>query len=169
MNIDELFDDENELEEIQGVVHGSSEGLRVIRTARSIRAMNEAVHAGFFPLVKPVIPNPEIRSCERVHQDPVTGHVELQGDLRRKPKGKPVTDFIPYYPYNFSRPYAAYLLPKDLEVGELVWLEDIIEDIVGFRGAQFFVGRLGACAAIWNGSNFDIQFNPRNNIPHVVG
>ncbi|MGB8853224.1 MAG: hypothetical protein WCC69_06635 [Pirellulales bacterium] len=38
------------------------EGLRVIKTARTSETINEAARAGFFPLVKPVSPSPEIGS-----------------------------------------------------------------------------------------------------------
>jgi hypothetical protein len=169
MLTDDDFEEEDTFNLPQGIVHGTSDRLRRITTARSIRAMNAAVRMGFFPLVKPVIPDPEITNCARVHQDPDTGFVELQGDLRRKPRSKAVTDFIPYYPYRFIHPYAAYLLPRDLMIGEIVWLEDIIQDIVAWRGPQFFVGRLGACAAVWNGVDFDVQFNPKTNIHRVVG
>jgi hypothetical protein len=169
MKSDEVSDHEIESARTQGLVHGSSEGLRVIKTARTVRAMNKAARAGFFPLVKPVIPNPEIIDCERVHQDPVTGRVDLQGDLRESPKGEPVTDFIPFYPYRFNKPYAAYIVPKDLKIGEIVWLEDVIQDVIAFRTSQFLVGRLGACAATWDGSDFVIQFDPEADAENWIG
>jgi len=56
-----------------------------------------------------------------------------------------------YYPYKFP-PTAAYLLPDDIEVGERVILEDLIEDIVG---ASHSCGtyRLDSAEAIWNGES----------------
>ena len=62
-----------------------------------------------------------------------------------------------YYPYKFP-PTAAYLLPDDIEVGERVILEDLIEDIVG---ASHSCGtyRLDSAEAIWNGESFIVDCN----------
>ena len=57
-------------------------GLRVIKTARDEESINEAARNGFFPLVKKVIPSPEIRSKYSVLQNRKTGEIKVIGDYR---------------------------------------------------------------------------------------
>ena len=62
---------------------------------------------------------------------------------------------IGYYPYEFSSPFAAYLVPPDIEVGEKVVLEDLIEDHIG-RIHQSDVYRVQNTEAEWDGKKFVI-------------
>jgi hypothetical protein len=135
--------------------------LRIIKTARDQKAINRAVENGFFPLMKPVIPSSEIHATVAVYQDPNTGHIEVGGDFRRGPEDYGDGNYetvvhISYYAYHFPAPFAAYLLPVGLAIGELVILEDVIDDIVGsrFQGNTY---RLEKCEAIWNGRDFKLQ------------
>ncbi|MEO8086336.1 MAG: hypothetical protein ABI763_05930 [Bacteroidota bacterium] len=133
---------------------------RVIKTARSKDSINEAAHNGFFPLMKSVIPSKDLRAKYAVIQNKTTGEIRVTGDYRTSDAKENETlaiEFTYYYPYHFKEPYAAYLLPKDLIVGERVWLEDVIEDIVGKRWNQGNTYRLESVEAIWNGKDFDIQ------------
>jgi hypothetical protein len=56
----------------------------------------------------------------------------------------------------FLSPFAAYLLPPDIVVGEIVILEDLIEDIVGARH-KMHTYRLASAEAMWNGERFVIS------------
>ena len=56
--------------------------LRVIKTARSEQAINEAAEQGFRPLVKPVVPSPEIRTKFAVSQNKITGKITVAHDYR---------------------------------------------------------------------------------------
>lgn len=131
--------------------------LRVIHTARTQEAINEAARAGFFPLVKKVEKSPKIRTKFAVYQDAETGEISVASDLRGNGGRESVINFTYYYPYEFPSPYAAYLIPADLQVGEKVMLEDLIEDIIGQRWNQGDVFRLASCEAEWDGKDFIIQ------------
>ncbi len=78
-------------------------------------------------------------------------------------------DFTWYYPYHFPNPFAAYLLPPDLKRGEEVWLEDLIEDIVGSWWNQGDTTRLAAAAAIWYVKKFKILFDPQKDAGVAIG
>lgn len=159
----------------RGSTEGSSKpkdapgGRRVIKTARTVKDINAAARRGFRPLIKPVKPSSEIHSMVAVFQDPETGEIEISGDVRSGGKGRIVIDYTLYYPYHFANPFAAYLLPKGLTVGEEVWLEDLIEDVVAVWGNQGYTPRLPAAPAIWNGSDFEIQFDSSRDAPHWIG
>ncbi len=69
-----------------------------------------------------------------------------------------VIPWTSYYPYHFESPFAAYLIPKDIAVGERVFIEDLIEDFLG--GSHHSSWRLESCEAIWNGSELEIEIPP---------
>lgn len=62
------------------------------------------------------------------------------------------------YAYNFESPYAVYMVPVDIQIGERVILDDLIEDYVGSycNGIPY---RLGRCEAVWDGEEFDIDYD----------
>lgn len=148
--------------------------IRRIKTARSLKAINNAVKEGFKPLVQKVKPNKELKNKYALVQVKSTGHFELMGDLRANlpmfetDELKTIIDWTEYYPYHQRCPYAAYLLPTDIKKGELVFLEDLIENIVESRWNQGDTYRLKSCEAIWNGKSMDIQFDP-SNICEIIG
>lgn len=152
--------------------HQNEHGLRVIRTGRNVEEINRAASLGLFPLVKPVVPSDRIADKYRVDQDVKTGKIEVSSDFRKgAPRGDyvRVIDYTFYYQYHFESPFAAYLVPSDLEVGERVFLEDLIEDYVGSTSNQGRASRLRGCEAIWNGKEFEIQYDPETDVAHVIG
>ncbi len=133
--------------------------IRVIRTARTEEDINQAAREGYFPLVKKVSPSPEIRSKFAVYQNPKTGEISVVGDYRAARGGDEVIEFTFYYPHNFPSPFAAYLIPPGLQIGEVVILEDLIDDLIGGRWNQGDVYRLKSCEAEWNGKDFIIHYD----------
>ena len=144
--------------------------LRIIKTARKELAINEAVEKGFWPLVKPVIPSPNIKSKFAVFQNAKTGLIEVTADYRTHVSQgmEKVIDFTNYYPYSFPSPFAAYLIPKDLKKGEHVILEDVIEDVIGYIWNQGSAYRLKSCEAVWDGKEFVLQHKP-SRVSAIVG
>lgn len=150
----------------------SSNGLRVIKTARDKDSINKGVKDGFKPLLKKVEPSSKIRSKYCVVQDKQTGEIEIVGDYRShfpSDEFEVLIDWTYYYPYSFKSPFAAYLIPKDISIGERVYLEDLIEDYVGASWNQGDTYRLENCEAIWNGSDFEIQYDTDISSSTFVG
>ncbi len=145
--------------------------LRVIKTARTFKKINAAAQEGFRPLVKPVIPSPDIHEMVAVSQNTITGEIMLSGDCRYPfDEGyECVVPYTCYYPYHFPQPYAAYLIPADLKEGEQVWIEDLIEDIVAVFGNQGYQPRLKSCEAVWENGNFRILFDPEKDAEVWIG
>lgn len=141
---------------------------RVVKTARTKDEINAAARQGLWPLVLPVERNEQISSWVGVYQNPETGEIQTTGDHRGTPEGTRVVQ-VEYYPYHFSNPYAAYLVPKDLQPGEEVWLEDLIEDVVGIWGNQGHTYRLESAPGRWNGTRFDILFDPHRDAQRWIG
>lgn len=141
---------------------------RVIKTARTKDEINDAARNGLWPLVLPVQRDERISSWVAVYQDPETGVITTTGDHRWSPAGTPVVN-VRFYPHHFRNPYAAYLVPKDLEPGEEVWLEDVIEDVVGIWGNQGHTYRLESAPARWDGTRFEILFDSRRDAERWIG
>lgn len=148
-------------------IRESCDHLRTIGTARTIEEINDAVSRGFFPLLEWLVPSEDVFDtvCGLL-ADNLTGEMSL--DMRRHAEYQPAPDGTRrvlqghrYYPYQFPSPFAAYLIPKDLQVGELVWLEDLIADIPALlRTVEKNVSRIPSAPAIWRDGWFDIQYIP---------
>lgn len=149
--------------------------LRIIKTARDSESINEAARLGFKPLVKKVEPSDEIRCKYKIIQNKKTGEIITYGDYRQemwsdeKHDYLVVIDWTYYYPYKFNSPYAAYLIPKDIAIGEKVIIEDVIEDYVGRRWNQGDTYRLETALAIWNGTDLEIQYIPNDGSYDMIG
>ena len=149
--------------------------LRIIKTGRDRDIINNAARNGFKPLIKKVRPSDEIRSKYSVIQNKKTGEIKIIGDLRfdylTDDSGDFVTviDWTYYYPHNFKSPFAAYLIPKDIIVGEMVFVEDLIEDYIGASWNQGDTYRLESCEAIWNGKNLEILYDQNVNRTDFIG
>ena len=149
--------------------------LRVIKTARDMKSINKAAKSGLKPLLKKLRPSNKIRSKYSVIQNKITGEIEINGDFRydfdTDDNGEFVTviDWTFYYPHNFKSPFAAYLIPKNILVGERVYIEDLIEDYIGASWNQGDTYRLESCEAIWNGKDLEIQYDPEVNRSDFIG
>lgn len=146
------------------------EGTRIIKTGRTEEEINEGIRQGFRALVIQIIPSPRLKTKRAVFQNKETGEIEISADFRseyNKEEWTKIKDWVFYYPYHWPEPFAAYLLPPDLEVGDTVWLEDLIEDEVGTVWNQGDTNRLPSCLAVWNGEEFDLLFD-RNKDRGVI-
>ena len=156
-------------------INKNSKELRVIKTARDKDSINEAAKNGLKPLIKKVEPSDKISSKYSVIQNKKTGEIEIIADVRHVNRFINNTEFVTvidwtfYYPHNFKSPFAAYLIPKDIVIGERVFVEDLIEDYIGASWNQGDTYRLESCEAIWNGSELEIQYDPKENRSDFIG
>ena len=148
------------------------ENLRVIKTARTEDAINKAAKDGFRPLLRPVKPSPKIRNKFCVWQNRFTGEIRVIGDFRGSlldTEWEKVIDWTRYYPHSFPEPFAAYLIPPDIQIGEHVFVKDLIEDFIGRSWNQGDNYRLDSCAAIWDGNDLKILYEKSKNRQVMVG
>ncbi len=151
----------------------NDKNLRVIKTARTEKEINDAVKEGYFPLLKKVERDKKIYTRLSVYQNRNTGEVVTFSDLRFLYWNKEILKdcnevfTLHYYPYNFPNPYAAYLIPKDIVEGEKVYLDDIIEDFIG--STHWGAYRLDKHEAVWNGKDIVVSFNEETDTLHFIG
>ena len=151
-----------------------NQALRQIKTARTLEEINDAAKKGFWPLVRKVEPSKEIRTKFKLIQHKQTGELKLLGDFREdfnkeEAEYQTVMDWTFYYPHSFPSPFAAYLIPDDLHVGETVFIQDLIEDHVESKWNQGDSFRMKSCRAVWNGKDFDIQFDGKKDQISYIG
>ena len=128
---------------------------------------------GYFPLIKAVEPSEKIRKKFQVIQNRKTGTISTRGDYRwsdpLSADYETVITWTYYYPYTFKSPFAAYLIPKNIKVGERVFVKDLIEDYVGSSWNQGNAYRLKSCDAIWDGNDLIIQYYPEKSVTRYFG
>lgn len=147
-----------------------TEPYRVIKTARDITAINKAVDSGFFPLVKMIKPLDKLFRTRGVFRNKKTNKFEESHAYSWSSRDKffsyededeweLVVPFYKYYPYKYEKHYAAYLIPPDIAIGEIVVLEDLIED---YYGGSFWDRpiRLDSLKATWTGDDLSILYDP---------
>lgn len=148
--------------------------LRVIKTARCIEDINKAADMGFIPLVKKLKPLKKLFRTTGVFRNKKTNKLEEAEDYvvyeqygnitsyEDENEWELVVPFHSYYPYKFDSQYAAYLIPHDIEKGEKVILEDLIEDYYGGSFWSHHI-RVESLQAIWTGEDFSILYDPKTD------
>jgi len=148
--------------------------LRIIKTARGIKDINKAADMGLIPLVKKLKPLKKLFRTTGVFRNKKTNKLEEAEDYvvyeqygnitsyEDKNEWELVVPFHSYYPYKFDSQYAAYLIPHDIEKGEKVILEDLIEDYYGGSFWSHHI-RVESLQAIWTGEDFSILYDPKTD------
>lgn len=133
--------------------------LRKIRTVRSIFMINLAAKFGYYPLID-IVQN-DIKSKKiKILQNKKTGKIRVlegNGFSTNSTYDEERIIFWKYYPQEFKSPFAAYLIPKNISIGERVFVKELINNhFVSFPKNGNKHGT-NSCEAIWNGSelNFD--------------
>lgn len=139
---------------------------RIIDTARDLETINAAVQADLRILLLPCNPNPPFEYTVSVFQHKTKGTYRLDLDPRlryRNPQEHQQWRHalsLNYYPPLFKNAFAAYLIPADLKPGERVWLDDLIEDLLGSISGQGLGRiRLKSAYARWTGRAFEIEYD----------
>lgn len=127
------------------------DALKVIKTARDIEAMNNAIKQGCKLVVKEVQETNKFKRKYKLVQHKKTNEIMEFGDFRANNE-RDFNTLIDWTSYNspvFKNPYAAYIIPKDLKKGERVLIEDLIEHYVSGSRNQRGVFRLSSPEAVW--------------------
>ena len=153
---DQVGMSDSEFEELLALGEQYHNGKRIVLTARGFDQVNLAISKGYdVAVVMPVL-NPEFKTYVRVVTNPETGELE--------PGPTGFSAFGPEELYYTVRTIAlpsiinAYLVHPTLAYNETVWLDDLIEEYVGYRSHNG-VTRLKSHVATWNGKSFDIPYD----------
>ena len=144
-------------------------GTRSINTVYTEHEMNLAVGLGLYPWVhtmrRQLWGNDDTFQFLQVWRHPKTAQVYFQTDMRQPPPDDawlPALYDISYPPEHYAvPPVAAYLLPRDLTVGERVYVRQPIELLFQFDGLATFSR---PNYATWTGQGFDFEREPDDRI-----
>ncbi len=103
-----------------------------VKTLRDLNEINEAISAQKqIVIIKRIKPNYEIKSQYVVYRNLADGTLHLFDDFRSEIDAnfEQVMNYDTYYPMAHSCPIAAYVLPKNAKVGDVFFIEDLIEEI----------------------------------------
>ena len=149
--------------------------MRIIKTARTAQAIQLAVDQGYWPVPKVVVASGgKIGSFMQVWQHRQTGKLSIQTDVRYtgiegdyREWALVIENHIFDDSSHFPEPIAAYIVPRDIQVGERVFLEDVIENFKGsiHHGSR----RLKQAEAIWNGVDFSILYDEESDVALYLG
>jgi hypothetical protein len=133
------------------------DGCRVVKTARNAIQI-ESNKDGYVIIVKAVEINEHIKEKVVIQYDErgFSGY-----DFRMMPSG--ITNW--WHSLKSISPFAAYLVSKDVEPGEKVFVPDIIEDFIETRWNQGDVYRLNEGFGIFTGE--DIEFDYPTELDEV--
>lgn len=93
---------------------------------------------------------------EKLVDDPITPEEFKKWVASIKNDWIEVAPWFNYRP-DESFPYAAYLVPPDLSIGQRVYLNDVIEEIPITIWNQGDTERLKSCYAVWTGGSFELE------------
>lgn len=135
--------------------------LRSIKTLRTKEEIQNAINAGQKVLKQKVIPSKKIQVTDVYIKNLDTGEVytrpySYSAIVECDPENREMVKKKTYYPYTFPLKIAAYVLPDDLQEGERVLIEDLIEDIVGASHSEGTY-RLESLEAVWDGLKFVVD------------
>lgn len=136
-------------------------GERIVHTARSLAAIEDAISKGFRPYFVANVPNGITHQKLSIVYDHEVHQLHVSSDFRSMRHTDIKGDGI-YLNQDMSRhpsPVAAYLLPDDIQIEERVYLEDLIEDRVSHGWNQGDRFRAKSCFAIWRGDHLELELD----------
>ena len=147
--------------------------LRKIITLRGKKNIEKAIEKEAHLIFRKVEPFSTISGKFCIVRNKTTGIkfriYDFRDNRRWSDKYEIITDWTYIYDdYNFPEE-AAYVIPKDIKVGEIVFVDDLIENFHGYMHNQGDSRRLKGCKAIWNNNDLQILYNPKVDCIQVVG
>ena len=143
------------------------DGLRIILTAKDVDEWNIAKSLGYKLIRERSFDNARIGCFVWTMVDNATGDY-FQSALPWSPHGE-VFDktFVRVAPP--TPPFCAYVIPPDLTVGEVVWLDYVIQDLVHYVTPEGCQKRLNSCKATWTGERFLLSHIEPPDRPVLIG
>ncbi len=152
-----------------------AKGWKVIKTSRNVEEINKYIKDGYTTIFMKHERSKEFYKNISYYKNLATGQIE---DSNHDPRTGFYLELIKpelyaplfktyEYKYQFENEFGAYIIPKDVVIGETVWIEDLIEDIVGASHHSCY--RLPYFSAIWDGAKLNILFDTEKHFGYFIG
>ncbi len=152
---------------------GRDEKLRIIKTLRGQESIDTAIAKGTNLIFRKVEPFSTVKGKYCILKNKSNGLnfkiYDFRDSKNHSDKYEIVKDWTyVYHHYNFPQE-AAYVVPDDIKEGEIVLIEDLIENFLSYRDNQGGSMRLKSCEAIWKNNDLQIQYDPDKDCEYAVG
>lgn len=149
---------------------GNRDNLPVVQTCYSLQKLNESIKHGHQTCIMKITENPKLRLSGILLRNKVSTEYMLVKDRKMYFQHEGIKEFSveewetihEVSGYARTRPanegWGAYILPRGVEPGDRVYIEDLLEDLVSFS-FWYSVGCAVDAEGIWNGSSIDIDEN----------
>ena len=149
------------------------ENLRKIKTIRGQKSIDNAIANGTKLIIRKVEPFSAVKGKYCIVRNKKSGKeskiFDFRDDRGYSDDYEIVKDWTyQYHNYDFPQE-AAYIIPDDIREGEIVMVDDLIENFLSYHYNQGGSERLKSCKAIWNNNDLKIQYNPDADCIRVVG
>ena len=149
-------------------IRAKKPGMIEIRTARTVEEIQQASRDGNRISIVTLRKNKRLYSELLIVRDRVTGQASVKYPNHRLPTLDHIDQTVKYYPYVHQLPIAAYVIPHDVAPMTIVWVKDVIEDLVGSYGPAG-ASRLDSCAGVWTGESIRLLFDEKRDASIYVG
>ncbi len=147
--------------------------LRIIKTIRGQKNIDKAIAQGINLTIKNVEPFSTVEGKYCIVKNKKTGKEFKIHDFRDERGYSEDYEVVQDWTYEYKKHefpnVAAYVIPEVIKNEEIVLVEDLIENFLGYQHNQGGSKRLKSCIAIWNNNDFEIQYNPDVDCIKVVG
>lgn len=147
--------------------------LRKIKTLRGQKEIDKAISYGSKLIYREVEQFSTIKGKYCIVKNKLTGveHKVYNFDDERvySSEFETVKDWTYLYHNHIFPNEAAYLIPGNIGEGEIVLIEDLIENYLGYHHNQGESKRLKSCKAIWLNDDLKIQYDPDRDCVNLVG
>lgn len=147
---------------------GNQDDLPVVKTCYHVFELNEAIKAGHQICIVQVTENPKLRLAGLLLRNKFSGDYEVVSARRMYVQYGKIEEFsheewetvheITGYARakKASSGWGAYVLPFGTNIGDRVYIEDLIEDIFAYQ-FWYSVAVASDAVGIWNGSKIEID------------
>ncbi len=147
--------------------------LRKIKTLRGKQHIDEAKKKGVLLIYRKAKPFTVTVGKFCIVRNKITGLESKVSDFRdgrdRSNEYEVVQNWkYVYYTYDFPKK-AAYVIPNDIKEGEIVFVDDLIENFLAYTYDQGQDERLSSSKAIWKNKDLHILYNPNTDCHRIYG
>jgi len=148
--------------------------MRIIKTIRGKKALQKSNKLKHKIIIRNVEPFQTVSGKYCIVKNKKTGRTQNLYDFRDPRLGfgddyEIVTDWTYKYVNHEFPNEAAYVIPDDIQEGEVVFIKDLIENLIGHTYNQGGNSRLVSCKARWVNDDLKILYDPDRDVIRIVG
>lgn len=140
------------------------EKIRKIKTIRGQKGIDHAIANGTKLIIRNVKPFSAVKGKYCIVKNKKSGKEFKIYDFRDEKGYSDDYEIIKDWTYEYNNydfpKEAAYIIPNDIKEGEIVMVDDLIENFLCHHYNQGGSERLKSCKAVWKNNDLQIQYNP---------